>query len=628
MRTKAGLAAIALVALLFVVTAELLRASGPLLDGVAGVVGVLPAAAVAIGLFALPGALLVTLRRASLPGIIIFLFLVRVTAQFAPNVAIVGAGAVLGLVALALAVQRTVDARTAGMGLLAGGMLDLVLRSVTWTWDPIWIGLSGLPMVALVAGALWMALAVRAPAQEALGRTWAVGAYLALWTTTIGNPAFAASQSGLALQLSIVVMMGGMVFAFETVRTVALRPFAGLIALVMLPIGVWAAWWETGWSSLAGVVLALVSAGVAVTRAVAAPGRRGSALIGLVWVLPVLLYQLHYDMPLPFDNRMLPVAVAVALGLAGADRRAAPVVDRAAQTPKSSHPRAAHQHSGSAQGDARHRPPGIIEVQRPRLVELVQPLTAGLALLLLVPLGLFMVKPSSDAAAPLPATLRLLNWNVKYGRDDASGAVNPRQIAAAIRHAEPDVVVLQEVSRGWAIGGGTDLASYLARELDMDYHWAPAADRQFGNLLLVPRGTSVEFSYAALPFGQGPMARSYLRARIGGFDIVATHLTHKKQNTPTRLAQIDTILREKPDIVVGDLNFWPTWDERRAFAEAGYVSAQDILGQGATFTSPTAEPTNRVDWLFGTPQIKFLGFGVRDFVTASDHFPIVGLISR
>ncbi|WP_117208333.1 endonuclease/exonuclease/phosphatase family protein [Allorhizocola rhizosphaerae] len=603
MRTKA----VALVAALFVVTAELLRACGPLLDGVAGVVGIPPAAAVAIGLFILPGALLVTLRRASLPGMIVFLFLVRVTAQFAPNVAIVGAGAVLGLVALALAVQRAADAPTAGMGLLAGGVLDLAIRSVTMTWDPIWTGLWGLPMVSLVILALWMSLAVKAPTQATLGRTWAVGAYLGLWTTTIGNPAFVASQSGLALQLSIVVIMAGAVVGFELVRRASLLPLMGLLALVALPAGVWLAWWRGDSVSLAGVVLVQLAAAVAVTRAVAMPGRVGSTLLGLVWVVPVLLFQLHYEGPLPLDNRLIVVAVAVVVGLAGAGRRV-PVASAAARIDPPQ--------------------PGIIEVVRPRLAELVQPVTVALALLLLIPLGFLMVRQEAQAAQPTGAMLRLLSWNVKYGRDDASGAVNPSQIAAAVRDAEADVVVLQEVSRGWAIGGGLDLASYLGRELDMEFHWAPAADRQFGNLLLVPRGTEVGFSHATLPFGQGPMWRSYLRARVGGFDIVATHLTHHKKNTPTRLAQIETILREKPDIVVGDLNFWPTWDERRAFAAAGYVSAQDFLGQGAKFTSPTSTPTNRVDWLFGSAQIRFLGFGVRDHIKASDHFPIVGVISR
>lgn len=599
---------LALVALLFVVTAELLRASGPLLDAVAGQIGILPAAGVAIGLFTLPGALLGTLRRASLPGMILLLLLVRLTAQFAPNVAIVGAGAVLGLVTLGLAVQRSPDATTAGAGMLAGGVLDLAIRSLTLTWDPIWIGWIGLPMVALVAVALWLSLSVGSG--QPLGRVWAAGAALALWTTTVGNPAVVASQSGLGLQLSILVIMAALVVGVEAVRRAALLPLAGLIAGAALVGGVGLAWWDGAVGSLVGVVLAVVGGAVAFTRAVAISSQRGNTLLGLVWVLPVLLYQLHYDIPLPFDNRLLLLLVAVGLGLAGAGRRARAVEPSAAPVRQ-----------------ALPVLPGMVEVTRRRFGA-VQPVTAALALALLLPLGIFLAPQEPATASPDGSSMRLLSWNIKYGRDDASGHVDPRQIAEVIRSADADLVVLQEVSRGWAIGGGVDVAEYLSAKLDMSYYWAPAADNQFGNLVLAPRGSLPDASHALLPYGQGPMWRSYVRVRAGGFDIVATHLTHKKQNTPTRLDQIDTILREKPDLVVGDLNFWPTWDERRAFTAADYQSAQDILQMGTLYTSPTNRPTNRVDWVFGDSDVRFTGFWIMTETRASDHFPILTVFSR
>jgi endonuclease/exonuclease/phosphatase family metal-dependent hydrolase len=187
--------------------------------------------------------------------------------------------------------------------------------------------------------------------------------------------------------------------------------------------------------------------------------------------------------------------------------------------------------------------------------------------------------------------------------------------------------VLQEVSRGWAIGGGLDLAEYLARDLGMAAYWAPAADGQFGNLVLAPKSHKLEVEHHYLPYGQGPMWRSYLKVRIGGLTVVATHLTHRKQNTPTRLEQIRAILDEKPDVVVGDLNFWPTWQERTLFASAGYFSAQDETSNGAGYTSPTARPTNRVDWVWAGRRVEFGGFKILSEVKASDHFPIVALLN-
>src|SRR5690242_20373894 len=110
----------ALIALLFIVTVELLRAGGPLLDSLAGAVGVTAASIVAIGLFILPGTLVVTLRRASLPAMILMLLLVRLVAQIAPNLPVVLAGGVLGMVCLALAVQRATNPIEAMTGVLLG----------------------------------------------------------------------------------------------------------------------------------------------------------------------------------------------------------------------------------------------------------------------------------------------------------------------------------------------------------------------------------------------------------------------------------------------------------------------------------------------------------------------------
>ncbi|HZM80212.1 MAG TPA: endonuclease/exonuclease/phosphatase family protein [Candidatus Limnocylindrales bacterium] len=605
----------ALIALLFTVTVELLRAGGPLLDSLAGALGIEAAAIVAIGLFTLPGTLVVTLRRATLPGMILLLMLVRLVAQIAPNLPIVLAGGVLGLVCLALAVQRATDPVEAMTGVLAGGAIDLGIRSATMTWDPLWTGLWGLPVVLLLAVAFWFSLFTDDRERPRRGRAWSVGAYLALWTTTIGNPAFLSSSSLVPVQVALIVMIAGVLVSLEVARRIALSRFLGVPALVGLVVGVVAAWWGSGWIVAVGIFLAQLCAAVSLARAVSGSGHRGNALLGLIWVLPVLLYQVHYEQPLPFDNRYILVVVAVLLGLGGlvrprAESEAEALITRTLERPTPA---------------KLELPPGMLQVRRP-LPQLFLPATLGLALLLLVPLGFLTITPAD--AKPLDAPgLRLMTWNVMYGRDEASGGVNPAQIAEVIRGQNVDIVVLQEVSRGWAIGGGTDLAEYLRRELGMAAYWAPAADGQFGNLLLAPKSRRLEVEHHYLPYGQGPMWRSYLKARVGGLTVIATHLTHRKENTPTRLEQIQTILGEKPDVVVGDLNFWPTWDERNLFVSAGMFSAQDETGNGAGFTSPTSRPTNRVDWVWTGRRVEVGGFRILSEVKASDHFPIVALLN-
>jgi endonuclease/exonuclease/phosphatase family metal-dependent hydrolase len=594
-----GLRESLLVALLFVTTAELLRANGPLLDNVAGAIGIVAAASVAVALYLLPGALLATVRQTILPGLVALLVLVRFVAQLAPSLPIVGAGAVLGLVCLALAALRSLDAVSAVTGLLIGGSLDLALRSATTTWDLIWAGGWGLFQLILPIAAFFLAF-LDPGKPSPLGRAWVVGAYLALWTTTIGNPAF---FSRVRLQPAIIVALLGIVVAVELTRRLALRRFVGVPALVGVVGGTVAAWWGTGWQTVGGVVAVQVFAAICVARALASGGKRGSWSLGLIWVLPVLLYQVHYDMPLPFDNRYLVVGAAVVVGLSGLSRRRldVPVVEKKRE----------------------ELPPGTLPLKRP-LPQLLTPVSLALAGLVLIPLGLMVIRPGA-AVAEQGSSLRLMTWNVKYGRDDASGQVNPAQLAETIRRQDADLVLLQEVSRGWAIGGGLDLAEWLARDLGMEYHWGPAADDMFGNLLLVPKDRKVAVSHHYLPFGQGPMRRSYLLVTVDGIDIVSTHLTHRKQNTPTRLDQIRTILEEKPDVVLGDLNFWPSWDERRAFESAGFVSAQDMTGNGALFTSPASRPTNRVDWVWGK-RMEFSDFRIVSETKASDHFPLVVVV--
>ncbi|GAA1383772.1 endonuclease/exonuclease/phosphatase family protein [Catellatospora chokoriensis] len=613
---------LALVALLFAGTAQLLRACGPLLDQVAGPVGIVNAALIALAIFAVPGVLLLVLPRAlgRVPVLVAMTTGLALawwaTTAVGPSLALTAAGAVFGMTALALVVRQAADGVTATVGLLAGGVVDLAVRSLTVTWDPTWGQLPHrIGMTALVVAIFILALrGTDEPAPAGTGRTWALGGYLALWTTTLGNPAFAASQSGVALQLCLAVVIVVLLVAIELVRRLTLHGgtnaipepdhwVAGSAALAGMAGGLALAWWGTGPWVLLGIALTQLSAAVAVARAVAAPGNSGSWAYGLVWVLPVLLFQVHYDMPLPFDNRWLLIALAVAVGLAGTGRRPF--------------------HPGGWRVDLR------AVVARPA------PVTGVLALALLAPALMYATRPVTDPVVASAVDVQVLSWNVKYGRDDATGQADPRQLAEAIQAVHPDVVVLQEVSRGWAIGGGVDVAEYLSRELGMPFVWSPAADGQFGNLLLTRLPVS-GVRTGPLPYGQGPMGRSYLKATVGlhggrSLDVVTAHLTHRKPNTPTRLAQIDELLAKVdpavPTLVAGDFNFWPSWPEQREFTAAGWVSAQDVTGHGAAWTSPTDRPTNRVDWVFGSPQVAFTDFAVLDQVTASDHFPVLATVT-
>ncbi|MGH3656673.1 MAG: endonuclease/exonuclease/phosphatase family protein, partial [Micromonosporaceae bacterium] len=217
---------------------------------------------------------------------------------------------------------------------------------------------------------------------------------------------------------------------------------------------------------------------------------------------------------------------------------------------------------------------------------------------------------------------------VHYARNNY-GTIDPEALAAAIEKQHADVVMLQEVSRGWPIGGTLDGAEWLSRRLAMPYVYAPAADEQFGNLIL-SRLRITAADTGELPQGAGTMRRSYATATVElpngrTVQLYDLHLQHHDEDTPTRLAEIDVLLdawgSETPAVISGDFNSAPGSKEITKIKETGLVSAQDTTGHSGLRTSPTPRPLHRIDWIFGTSDVAFSNFA-RPKVTTSDHFPL------
>ncbi len=238
---------------------------------------------------------------------------------------------------------------------------------------------------------------------------------------------------------------------------------------------------------------------------------------------------------------------------------------------------------------------------------------------------------SPPSAADAPPTGRVVSWNLHFGVGPA-GAVDLEAIARTIEAHDTDVVLLQEVSRGWVQGGGVDMATWLSQRLDRPFVFGAAADRRFGNVVLA-RGGLGEAEVLALPFGAGPQHRSALsvRTQVGGVPVTATsiHLQHRPSNSATRTEQIQTFLHSAPAepgspprIVGGDLNATPGTQEVGLLTGAGFVSAVDAVGDPNALTDPSSAPTRRIDWVFGRG-IRFTDARVLSGVTLSDHLPLV-----
>lgn len=487
------------------------------------------------------------------------------------------------------------------LAFLLGLAGDTAMRVAFRTWDHAWQ--SGLIPVLVTLALAVAILALLARAADRLAAAEhprggglalvALGPFLMLQVLFLQSPAFVASQGEVSLPLAAFAVLIGDALAITAVawggvqrvaKIGTLAAGAGLVLATALVRQL------DGPPMVVVLMLAQPMAAELLTAVLdgderaATPWSTSLGVAGgsLLFLALVLAYQIHYESPLPFSNRLLPpfAGALLAVGTAGG------VAARA-----------------HARADWR---------------------------LAAVPLMLLLVPASIGSGTTMIAegngkSLRLVSYNLHMGVN-TEGQVNPEAMARVIEAQRPDVVVLQEVARGWALNGTTDIATWMAARLDMPYVYGPAADNQLGNAIL-SRLPVVASNAGTLPRSSGTMTRGYVRAviDIGGetVGVFSTHLQHKDESTQARLAQIEVLLEAwggaDRTVIAGDVNAYPDGPEVAEFLAAGFVSAQDDAGKG---NRPTSwQDGTRVDYVFATPDLSFSDFAL-PFTQASDHLPL------
>ncbi|MGN7705024.1 endonuclease/exonuclease/phosphatase family protein [Cellulosimicrobium sp. 22601] len=677
---RATVVPLLLVVAVTAIVVELVRSSGPLLDH-AFSAGVVTVALTALATYAAPGVLVVMIAaRLELTGKVVLLAVASlVVARLVLQGlgAAIAAGADLGLVrygvglatvALGIGVLVLVAAFASGspasgadpapevdgasgrtpsrsgaplargslvaLGVVLGALLAGVLSAVLGTWDAYWrADVAGWVVTAVVAaGAVACAWALRGRAAWPGSRgLWVLGPFVALLVQALANPAFAASQTGVALPFAVTALAVAAVLAawFVPWAGRATRRGSPWVSPALLVVGVAVVFLAVprldgpgtvgGWALLVLLVLLVPAAARTLALALTRGARpltwlrlAGAASVaGLGIAVPLLGYQLEYDVPLPFPHTLVPVAAALALAVpavvAGLRARGA--------TASAGDPAT----SGTTPAAGRAKIPALA-------------VGGAVAVLALVGVTQVHVPTTTSAVADQPVgDLRLLDWNLHYGVS-ADPSVRLDEMVATIEDSGADVVTLQEVSRGWVLGGGADMATFLARETGMRVVFVPAADRQFGNAILWDplRGDLADVARHALPYGAGPQERSAVSATLDAAGVpvrvTSVHLQHREENTPTRLDQLGTLLADEPVegayVLAGDLNAEPGWEEITLVEEHGLESGQDAAGDRDALTSPAVAPAHRIDWVFGSEPMTFRSFEVLD-VTASDHRPLL-----
>jgi len=498
----------------------------------------------------------------------------------------------LALALLLLAVAGTADV-AGGAGVVAaagmGAMIALGEQALLHTWDALWRdGLVSWIATAVLCAALLAAVArVRrdAPTRPTRG-LWALGLWFSITAFAFANAAFLSSQSGyhlgIALVLGVVGLAGG-VIASSRRPTLPIAAVAVIAAVALL-----ATWTMVAFSG--AVLIVMIPVATATTTYLASravhpgptPVKAGfaarllgaSAAFGLFTLAPFMLVQLDYDMPIGIPHLLVIVIAAGAIAVGAVVRSRTPI----AGIPL------AHATIGFR--------------RRAALGTLV---SLGLGAFLLVTFN----TGADDAGTP-PAELRVVSWNLHYGVTPGltgGPGVELDETVSYLRDKHADVLLLQEVERGWILAGGTDLLQYLADSLDMNYVYAGAHDRQFGNAIL-SRYPITDPDYIQLPYGAGPQGRSAIIGTIATSDasiqFVSVHLQHKNDEA-TRVAEVKALLAAlKPvpaRMIAGDFNARPDAESVALMLDAGYTSAQDaLLGEANTYVG--SDFIARIDYQF------------------------------
>ncbi|MEX0868129.1 MAG: endonuclease/exonuclease/phosphatase family protein, partial [Nitriliruptoraceae bacterium] len=219
------------------------------------------------------------------------------------------------------------------------------------------------------------------------------------------------------------------------------------------------------------------------------------------------------------------------------------------------------------------------------------------------------VSPSVDGDAertPPDGTLRVAVINIRMGFDLA-GRLGVDQLADELAALAPDLVVLNEVDRGWLTTGSRDTLRIVQRALGHDAIFAPAADDVWGNALLT-RYPWEEVDRSRLPQGRDAMPRGQfsvlLTTELGSVAVIGTHLSHVDDRGDTRVPQARAVAatvaryagRGIPTIVAGDFNAPPGSVELNAFGD--FVVNTFDTGHP---TWPSDDPEVQIDHVLVSP---------------------------
>jgi endonuclease/exonuclease/phosphatase family metal-dependent hydrolase len=251
--------------------------------------------------------------------------------------------------------------------------------------------------------------------------------------------------------------------------------------------------------------------------------------------------------------------------------------------------------------------------------------------LLIAPVISFIGWHNVEAVGSDSDTLKVMTYNLHNGFN-TRGELELEALATVIEENGPDIVALQEISRGWLISGGVDMLSWLSQRLDMPYVSGPTAGPLWGNAIL-SKYSITDYNNYVLPPDDLCIERGFTEATIDingvELQIIATHLHHVEEDSDIRQVQVPVILSywdsSPGTIILGDMNAQPDAPEILMFYQAGLLDT--LIDQPDALTFNSANLYERIDYIWLSPDIQLVESYI-PFSQASDHLAVVAVINR
>src|SRR5438067_931425 len=158
-----------------------------------------------------------------------------------------------------------------------------------------------------------------------------------------------------------------------------------------------------------------------------------------------------------------------------------------------------------------------------------------------IPFVALLLTPQSPPSKDPTTPFRLMTYNIHQGFN-AGQVPSLDMLVDVISRESPDVLVLQEVVRGWMIDEQHDALGVLAERLDMPYVFAPNIGDLYGNAILsrFPM-TDVKRVHFAVQPSVKHQPRGAVGVRVGDILMITTHLDDVADSSAIRQEEVRTI---------------------------------------------------------------------------------------